>query len=89
MMWQSSMLISLLVLSPEQIYVTIWVSHGPFYRGPITLFEPLVVLVGRHNAREKELKKGEGKDYTIFGSVVTPLALYLVSQKNHQNHPIK
>jgi len=48
MMWQSSMLISLLVLSLEQIYVLIWVMHGSFYRGPITLLEPLVVLIGCH-----------------------------------------
>jgi len=48
MMWQSSMLISLLVLSPEQIYVPIMGNHGSLYREPITLLEPLVVLVGRH-----------------------------------------
>ena len=48
-MWQSSMLISLLVLSHEQIYfVLIWVNHDSSYRGPITLLEPLVVLIGRH-----------------------------------------
>jgi len=40
------MLISLLILSPEQIYVGI--THRTFYRGPITLLEPLVVLIGRH-----------------------------------------
>jgi len=44
-MWQSSMLINLLVLSLEQIYVPIWVKHGSKYRGPITLLEPLVVLI--------------------------------------------
>jgi len=49
MMWQSSMLISLLVLSPEQVYVTIWVViHDSIHSGPITLREPLVVLIGRH-----------------------------------------
>jgi len=48
MMWQSSMLISLLVLSHQQIYVLIWVIYGFFYRKPITLLEPLVVLIGRH-----------------------------------------
>jgi len=42
------MLISLLVLSHEQIYVPIWGKHGSFYRGPITLLEQLVVLIGRH-----------------------------------------
>jgi len=42
------MLISLHVLYPEQIYVPIWVKHGSKYRGPITLLEPLVVLIGRH-----------------------------------------
>jgi len=45
MMWQSSMLISLLVLSHNQIFVPIWVSHDSSYRGPITLLEPLVVLI--------------------------------------------
>jgi len=42
------MLISLLVLSPEQIYVPLWVKHDISYSGPITLLEPLVVLIGRH-----------------------------------------
>jgi len=42
------MLISLLVLSPEQIFVPIWVNHDFLYRGPITPLEPLVVLTGRH-----------------------------------------
>jgi len=42
------MLISLLVLSPEQIYTQIWVKHGSLYSGPITPLEPLVVLIGRH-----------------------------------------
>jgi hypothetical protein len=48
------MLISLLVLSPEQIFVPFWVKYGSFYRGPITLLEPLVVLIGSHkDKREK------------------------------------
>jgi len=42
------MLISLLVLAPEQIYIPIWVQYGYFYRGPIMFLEPLVVLIGRH-----------------------------------------
>jgi len=68
-MWQSSMLISLLVLSHEQIYVPFWVSHDIVYSGPITLLEPLVVLIGRHKgyARENisnewgELVMGQGR----------------------------
>ena len=48
MMWQSSMLISFLVLPHKQIYVPFWVSHDIFYHGPITLLEPLVVLIGNH-----------------------------------------
>jgi len=51
------MLISLLVLSHEQIYVQITgKQHGSLYSGPIKLLEPLVVLIGRHiriYAREK------------------------------------
>ena len=50
-MWQSSMLISLLVLSLDQSSVAIWVKHGFFYGGPITLHEPLVVIIGRHQTR--------------------------------------
>jgi len=42
------MLIDLLIDSLEQIYVPSWVKHGSSYRGPITLLEPLVVLIGRH-----------------------------------------
>jgi len=42
------MLISLLVLSLKQIIVAIMGIHGIFYRWPITLLEPLVVLIGRH-----------------------------------------
>jgi hypothetical protein len=58
------MLISLLVLSPEQIYVPTWVNHGSFYRGPITLLEPLVVLIGRHKIYAREISQtrtGEGR----------------------------
>jgi len=52
MMWQSSMLISLLVLSHEQIIVAIWgfrVKNNTMYRGPITLLHQLVVRVSWHN----------------------------------------
>jgi len=42
------MLISLLVLAFEQIFIPIWVTHGKFYRWPITLLDELVVLVN-HN----------------------------------------
>ena len=61
-MWQSSMLISLLVLSPEQIYIPIWVKHGSMHSGPITTLEPLVMLIGWHkenlvgNLFEKAIK---------------------------------
>jgi len=48
MMWQSSMLISLLVLSHKQIYVPIWVKQDSIHSEPITLLEPLVVLIGKH-----------------------------------------
>jgi len=64
MMWQSSMLISLLVLSHEQIYVLIWVNNDSLYRGPITLLEPLVVLIGRHKdmlVKELKRERGEGR----------------------------
>jgi len=47
-MWQSSMLISLLVLAPEQIMVSIWVIHNIFYHKPITILEPLVVIISSH-----------------------------------------
>jgi len=50
------MLISLLVLSHEQIIVSVMGKHDISYRGPMTLLEPLVVLIGRHiriYAREK------------------------------------
>jgi len=42
------MLISLLVLAFEQIFVPIWVKDDILYRGPITLFEKFVVLIGTH-----------------------------------------
>jgi hypothetical protein len=54
MMWQSSMLISLLVLSPKQIIVPIWVTQGFSYRGPSTLLEPFVVLIARHKGYARE-----------------------------------
>jgi len=58
------MLISLLVLSSEQVYVPIMGNHGSFYSGPITLLEPLVVLIGRHKDMlsrylKKERREGE------------------------------
>jgi len=55
------MLISLLVLSHKQIYVSIWVDHDFFYRWPITLLEPLVVLIGRRYARERSQKREGGE----------------------------
>jgi len=58
------MLISLLVLSHEQIYVPIWVKHGSLYRGPITLLEPLVVLIGRHKdmfVKRSQTRRGWGE----------------------------
>jgi len=58
------MLISLLVLSHEQIYVLIWVNNDSLYRGPITLLEPLVVLIGRHKdmlVKELKRERGEGR----------------------------
>jgi len=54
------MLISLLALSPGKIYNIKWVKHGSLYRGPITLLEPLVELVGNHkNAQKISKRKGE------------------------------
>jgi hypothetical protein len=67
MMWQSSMLISLLVLSHEQIYVPIWVMHGSFYRGPITLLEQLVVFIGRH--KDMLVKRSQREEGEKDGSV--------------------
>jgi len=61
MMWQSSMLISLLVLSHEQIIITMWVTHDSFYQKPITLLEPLVVLIARHKDMLVEIFKQEGE----------------------------
>ena len=49
-MWQSSMLISLLVASLEQIIVAIWVKHDILQGGPITRLEPLMVLIMWHFA---------------------------------------
>ena len=37
-------------------------SHDSIYRGPITLLEPLVLLIGRHGyAREKQIEKASYK----------------------------
>jgi len=58
------MLISLLVLSPKQIHVPIWVNYDSLHRGPITLLEPLVVLIGRHKdmlVKSSDLKQEEGE----------------------------
>jgi len=66
------MLISLLVLSRDQIIVAIWVNiYGSFYRKPISLLEPLVVLIGRHKgyAREKFLsRRGSGRKGMVVGA---------------------
>ena len=43
-MWQSSMLISLIVLAHKQIQVTIWGVYSSMNRGPIKLLEPLVEI---------------------------------------------
>jgi len=56
-MWQSSMLISLLVLSPEQILI--WENHDSLYSGPIALLEPLVVLIGSHKDMLNVIHKRE------------------------------
>jgi len=57
------MLISLLVLSPEQIYVPFWVKHDMSHRGPITLLEPLVVLIGRHKDMPvKRIKQEQNRE---------------------------
>jgi len=58
MMWQSSMLISLLVLALGQIIVDIWVSYDISYRGPITFLEPLVVLISCHKNSHDVWKEG-------------------------------
>jgi len=69
MMWQSSMLISLLLLSHEQIYVPIWVSHDTVYSGPMTLLEPLVVFIGRHkNMLVKYLNREWGEESWVAGA---------------------
>jgi len=54
------MLISLLVLSHEQIYVHIWVMHDSIHSGPITLLEPLVVVIGRHKEKRSQTRRGRG-----------------------------
>jgi len=51
------MLISLLVLSPKQIIVPLWVKHDSIHSGPITLLDPLVVLIGligKHKDSDKD-----------------------------------
>jgi len=55
------MLISLLVLSHKQIYVPTCLNHGSLYRGPITLLEPLVVLIGRHKDMLEKISKKKGE----------------------------
>ena len=60
-MWQSSMLISLSVLSPEQIFVPIWVKDDSLYREPITLLEPLVVLIRSHKDMLVKYLKRRGR----------------------------
>jgi len=75
MMWQSSMLISLLVLSHEQIYIPIKGKHGSSYSGPITLLEPLVVLIGFHGgnmciveraqSRKRDCVEEGGREFTL------------------------
>jgi len=62
------MLISLVVLSPEQIYVPIWVKHDSIHSGPITLLEQLVVLIGRHKdmlVKSSDLKRERGEERWI------------------------
>jgi len=62
------MLISLLVLSPNQI--KIWVNHGSMYRGPMTLLEPLVVLIGRHKdmlVKKSQTRTGRGGEVGFRG----------------------
>jgi len=58
------MLIALLVLSREQIYVPLWVMYGIYHLGPITLLEPLVVLIGRH---KDMLEKKRPEEYKFAG----------------------
>jgi len=61
------MLISLLVLSREQIIVPIWVKYDSFYSEPITLLEPLVVLIGRH---KDMLVKSSDREGELQGRVI-------------------
>ena len=65
------MLISLIVLSLEQIYVPFWVSYDIVYSGPITLLEPLVVLIGRRHkdmlVKSSDLKReGRGGEVSCW-----------------------
>jgi len=63
-------------------------KHGFFYRGPITLLEPLVVLIGRHKdmfvkisqTRTGERVKwllGQGRNWVIGSGDVLKLGLML------------
>jgi len=82
MMWQSSMLISLLVLSREQIYVPTWLIHGSMDRGPITHLDQLVMLVGRHkDMLVKILKRcgpvmGQGRRLENWGGQLENVATF-------------
>ena len=44
-MWQSSMLIFLIVLAHKQIYVPFLVKHDSMHSGPVAPLEPLVMLI--------------------------------------------
>jgi hypothetical protein len=64
------MLISLPVLSLEQIPVPIWVKHDSMHCGPITLLEPLVVLVGRHKdmlVKKSQTRRGRESQGGLLG----------------------
>ena len=47
-MWQSSMLIFLIVLAHKQIYVPFLVKHDSMHSGPVAPLEPLVMLISRY-----------------------------------------
>ena len=64
------MLISLLVLAFEQIIVAIWVKHDSIHSWPITLLEPLVVLIGGHRICEKiSNENGEKRKVGFWGKI--------------------
>ena len=68
-MWQSSMLISLLVLSPEQIFVPM--GHVSIHNGPITRLEPSMVLIYRHTGSAlKKSKNGRGGGASRIGDML-------------------